>query len=94
MFCPVQSIATMFLTIFNNYTLVYRDFLYFRLDNFKSFLLQICCMWERVNPFMEYEWRKTERRWSLIGMNNNETNIRMHAFCIDSLRRSFLTELQ
>ena len=34
-------------TLFNNHTIIYKDFLYF--GSFQSHLLQIYCMWERVN---------------------------------------------
>ena len=44
----ISPFAATFSTLFNNWTLIYWDFLMFLSRCFQSRLLQICCVWERV----------------------------------------------
>ena len=44
-----KHLSQLISTFFSNYTYNYRNFPFFLSRHFQSHLLQICCMWERVN---------------------------------------------
>ena len=74
----ISLFATKISTLLNNYTMIYRDVLYF---GYIIHLLQICCMWVKINIFInKVGFIDVMETWMKMYARNSISSLAMTTF--------------